>query len=119
MIVLHKEIRLNGEWQHSSVLTFNDEELWDNIATEGDIFSRRYTAMTELDIDFHQPASPIRHWNRRALLTLAEKMGERAFSKLFGYWPWDSIEMFKDSQDTTQLVTEYGITDIRMVGWYC
>lgn len=117
MIVVHKEVKFNGTWEHSSVLTFEDDSLWDIIATEGDIFGRRYTALSELDIQFHQPASPIRHWNKTALLNLSQKMGERVFSKTFGYWPWDSIEMFTDKEDVNGLMTDYGISDIRMVGW--
>lgn len=117
MIVFHKEIRLGQEWEHLTTFISSNDSLWEKMYPYGDTFIRRYSKITTMDIDFHDPICPITHWSKQSLLEISNFMGEKEFDKEFGFWPWDSIGMFAIEDDVNALVYEYGVYDVRLIGW--
>lgn len=117
MYIFHKEVRIGGKWVHlDTVYVKGDDIDWELFHRHGDTFGRRYSSITELDIKFHQPECLIHHWASEALLRLNTAMG-RKFGLIFGFWPWDGIDAWFDANDRNSIVSDYGITDVRMIGW--
>jgi hypothetical protein len=119
MVVIHTEIRLNGVWEHLTTKTIKDaaNTLWPVLHKYGDTYVRGYSKVTTMDIQFQRPECFVHHFNRASLLKLCDSIGEAEFTSIFGYFPWDSILVFREPDDVNSLVMNNGITDVRAVGW--
>ena len=117
MIVLHKEMRFQNRWEHINSLYLKDTDIdWGYLHSKGDVVGRTYSVPTELDIAFHQPECYIHHWDVTALYEMKQAMRGK-FDLILGFWPWDVVDAWFDETDKNTLISAYGITAVRMVGW--
>jgi hypothetical protein len=117
MIIAHKEIKINGIWHHWSVVQLQDDSLWETMHKDGCILRRVATPATWLDVEFHGAECPMNYFSHQALIKLREKLGTTFFDTTFGYWPWDSIDVFLVKEDVLDLAHTYGVSDARMFAW--
>ena len=122
MIRIEKEVCINDTWIHIDTAIIKDSDadtstIWQMMHLLGDTHKRRYSNITKMAVDFIAPDCHPHHLNHKALVMLREKMGAFYFDKYFGFFPFDPIDAFADSETRNHIVASLGITGARVIAW--
>jgi len=119
MVRIEKEIYKGDTWIHIDTATVKgaDDALWPLIFQTGDTLRRKYSPVTKMAYDFIAPESSAVHLSSKNLAVLRERIGAVQFDEMFGYFPFDPVDVFLDGEARNDIVRELGILDVRVIAW--